>query len=98
MDEPAVCFCEDVDGPQKKQDVCCAERGVAQALDAHRIVGRKYEGGLAAITELLDASTTEVQARLAEAAARYAVITALTDRLQATGNAPAWLSRLDTLP
>ncbi|MBL8960276.1 MAG: TolC family protein [Gemmatimonadetes bacterium] len=75
-----------------------AERGVAQAVDAHRIVGRKYEGGLAAITELLDASTTEVQARLAEAAARYAVITALTDRLQATGNAPAWLSRLDTLP
>jgi outer membrane protein len=75
-----------------------AERGVSQATDAHRIVARKYEGGLAAITELLDASTTEVQARLAESAARYGVITALADRLHATGNPPAWLARLDTLP
>jgi outer membrane protein TolC len=75
-----------------------AERGVTQATDAHRIVARKYDGGLAAITELLDASTAEVQARLGEAAARYALITALADRLMATGNTPSWLARLDTLP
>ncbi len=73
-----------------------SERGVSQATDAHRIVARKYEGGLAAVTELLDASTAEVQARLAEAAARFTLITALADRLRALGNSPAWLARLDT--
>ncbi|MBL8982636.1 MAG: TolC family protein [Gemmatimonadetes bacterium] len=74
-----------------------AERGVGQATAAHRLVARKYEGGLAAIPELLAASTAEMQAQLAEAAARYALIVALADRLQATGHNPAWLSRLDTL-
>ncbi len=73
-----------------------AERGVTQATDAHRIVARKYDGGLAAITELLDASTAEVHARLGESAARYALITAIAGRLRAIGNTPAWLSRLDT--
>ena len=74
-----------------------AERGVGQAAAAHRLVARKYEGGLAAIPELLGASAAEMQAQLAEAGARYALIVALADRLQATGNNPAWLSRLDTL-
>ncbi len=40
-----------------------ASHAVAQATEAHRIVGRKYEGGLAAVTELLDAQATELGTR-----------------------------------
>ena len=39
-----------------------AERAVAQSAEAHRMVARKYESGLATVAELLDAQATEVRA------------------------------------
>jgi outer membrane protein TolC len=57
-----------------------ADRAVTQAAEAHRIVSRKYDGGLATVVELLDASATETAARLRQAAARHEVIGAAADR------------------
>ncbi|MFZ5622954.1 MAG: TolC family protein, partial [Gemmatimonadota bacterium] len=62
-----------------------AERSVAQATEAHRIVTRKYEGGLAAISELLDAQAAETAARLAADRARYDAITAIAEHRRSTG-------------
>lgn len=62
-----------------------AERGVAQAKDAHRIVGRKYEGGLATVTDLLDAAAIETAAELADVAARYDAIVAAAEKRRAEG-------------
>jgi outer membrane protein TolC len=72
-----------------------AERSVAQATDAHRIVGRRYAGGLATIVELFDATAMETQSKLAATAARYDVIVALATQLQATGRDPGALRLLD---
>jgi outer membrane protein TolC len=60
-------------------------RGVSQAAEAHRIVGRKYAGGLASITELLDASALETAARLAGLAAGYDLIVARAEWRKAMG-------------
>jgi outer membrane protein TolC len=62
-----------------------AERGVAQAMDADRIVGRKYEGGLATVTDLLDAAAIETAAELADIAARYDAIIAAAEKRRAEG-------------
>ena len=62
-----------------------AERAVAQSVEAHRIVTRKYEGGVASITELFDAAAAETGARLAFAESRYQAIIAAAERLQARG-------------
>ncbi len=72
-----------------------AERSVQQSAEAHRIVTRKYEGGLATVVELLDAAAVETQSALRYSAARYAVITAGAQRLKALGRDPAILARLD---
>ncbi len=72
-----------------------AERSVAQAAEAHRIVGRKYEGGLAGVTELLDALAAETAARLGFSAARYELIEALAVDRQARGADVAALAALD---
>jgi outer membrane protein TolC len=72
-----------------------AERAVQQATEAHRIVARKYEGGLAAVVELLDASAAETQTRLAEAGARYGLILTSAERRRALGLDPAALASLD---
>lgn len=69
-----------------------AERGARQAAEAHRIVGRKYEGGLASVTELLDAAAAETQAGLALAGARYAAIAATAELRRAVGLDPADLA------
>ncbi len=58
------------------QALAIAMRGALQATEAHRIVERKYEGGLATVAELLEAQATEMGAQLAEAKARYDVIVA----------------------
>lgn len=60
-------------------------RGVSQAAEAHRIVARKYAGGLATITELLDAAALETAARLADLAAGYQLIVARAEWRKATG-------------
>ncbi len=77
------------------QRLAIADRGVAQSAEAHRIVARKYDGGLATVVELLDASATETRAALDASAARYAVIDAATRRRQALGRDPGSLAALD---
>lgn len=74
------------------------ERAAARSAEAHRIVGRKYEGGLATVVELLDASATETRSALNFAAARYAVIMAAAERHKALGGDPAALAALDDAP
>lgn len=75
-----------------------AERAVAQATDAHRIVARKYDGGLATISDLLEAAALETQARLGEAAARYQLILATTERQIALGADLSAMVALDPAP
>lgn len=72
-----------------------AERAVTQSAEAHRIVGRKYEGGLATVTELLDAQAAETQSALALSQARWGAIVAAAERLRALGRDPAVLATLD---
>lgn len=72
-----------------------AEQSVKQSAEAHRIVARKYAGGLASITELLDAQATEIQSSLGFSAARYDVIVAAAERQRAIGGDPATLAVLD---
>ena len=75
-----------------------SERAVAQSVEAHRIVARKYEGGLATVVELLDAQTAETQSTLSFAQSRYAVIVSAAERRRAVGSDPATLSALDETP
>ncbi len=42
-----------------------AERAVLQSAEAHRIVTRKYAGGIATVVELFDAVAAETGSRLA---------------------------------
>lgn len=64
------------------------------AREAHRIVTRKYEGGLATVAELLDAAVAETQALLGLSATRHSLIMAIADRLRATGHEPARMAVL----
>ncbi|MGH7668270.1 MAG: TolC family protein [Gemmatimonadaceae bacterium] len=77
------------------QQMTLAELSAAQAVEAHRIVTRKYEGGLATIVELLDAAAAEARTAVELSAARYAVITADAARRQALGRDPGSLADLD---
>ena len=72
-----------------------AERAAAQGAEAHRIVGRKYEGGLSTVVELLDAQAVETQSALALSQARWGAIVAGAERLRALGRDPAVLQSLD---
>lgn len=51
-----------------------AEAAVTQSAEAHRIVARKYEGEIATVLELLDASAAETRSRLGLAAALFEAI------------------------
>lgn len=73
-----------------------AERAVAASSEAHRIVARKYAGGLATVVELLDAHAQETRSALALAGARYASISAAAERRRALGGDPASLEALDS--
>ena len=75
-----------------------AERAAAQSAEAHRIVGRKYEGGLATVAELLDAQAVETQSALSLTQARWGAIVAAAERRQALGLDPATLAALDDAP
>lgn len=66
-----------------------AERGLRQSVEAHRIITRKYEGGLASVVELLDGAAVETGARLNFSHARYAGIVAAAEALKAAGGDPA---------
>ena len=69
-----------------------ADEAVAQSAEAHRIVARKYEGGLAGVVELLGASASETEARLRQSHARWEAIVRAAERLQTTGRDPALLA------
>ncbi len=68
---------------------------VAQSSEAHRIVARKYEAGLATAVELFDAAAEETAARLGFAEARYQAIVAEAERLRAAGRGLTPLTGLD---
>ena len=72
-----------------------AEHAAAQSAEAHRIVSRKYSGGLAGVVELLDAQSAETQSVLALSQARWAAIVAAAERRRALGLDPASLASLD---
>lgn len=72
-----------------------AEQATAQSSEAHRIVGRKYGGGLATVVELLDAQAAETNSVLALSAARWGAIVAAAERRRALGLDPASLAALD---
>jgi outer membrane protein TolC len=71
-----------------------ARTSVSHGEEAHRIVTRKYEGGLATVAELLDAAAAETRSRLVLSAARYALLTAMADRLRANGYEPSRMAAL----
>jgi outer membrane protein TolC len=62
-----------------------AEVSVAQGAEAHRIVAKKYTGGLATVAELLSAAALETQTRLGLSDARYQAIVADAAARQAAG-------------
>ena len=72
-----------------------ASRALQQSTDAHRIVGRRCDAGLATAVELLDAATVETQTRLALVGAQFGAIVAVAERLKAVGHDPAVLRALD---
>jgi len=72
-----------------------AERGTAQSAEAHRMISRKYEAGLATVVELLDAQAAETQCALGLSQARWAAIVADAERQRALGLDPATLADLD---
>ena len=70
-----------------------AGEAVTQSVEAHRIVARKYEGGLAAVVELLGAQAAETEAHLRHTHARYEAIVRAAELLQSLGLDPALLAR-----
>lgn len=72
-----------------------ARRAQQQSSDAHRIVARRYAGGLATIVELLDAAAAETASHLSEVAARYALINEVAARQRAIGADLSALHSLD---
>ena len=69
-----------------------AERAAAQSAEAHRIVSRKYSGGLAGVVELLETQAVETQSALALSQARFGTIVAAAERRRALGLDPASLA------
>jgi outer membrane protein TolC len=72
-----------------------AERAAGQSSEAHRIVSRKYGGGLAGVVELLDAQAAETASTLALSQARWGAIVAAAERRRALGLDPISLATLD---
>ncbi|MFN5203721.1 MAG: TolC family protein, partial [Gemmatimonas sp.] len=72
-----------------------ATMAAAQSREAHRLVEKRYGGGLATVAELLGAETAATGAALAEAAARYTFIDALAQHRRAIGADPGALAQLD---
>ena len=62
-----------------------SERAVRQSEEALRIVRRKYEGGLATVTELLETDALDTRSRLERAAAVYRVIVTAGEWRQSVG-------------
>ncbi|WP_411281323.1 TolC family protein [Gemmatimonas sp.] len=78
------------------QRLTLARDAADQSREAHRLVQKRYDGGLATIAELLAAESASTGASLAQAAARYAVIDAIATWRRASGGDPAALTALDS--
>ncbi|WP_461415032.1 TolC family protein [Gemmatimonas sp.] len=72
-----------------------ATSAATQSTEAHRLVEKRYGGGLATVAELLGAESAATGAALAQAAARYALIDALAQHRRAIGADPGALAQLD---
>jgi outer membrane protein TolC len=72
-----------------------AEVSVTQSVEAHRLVARKYDGGLATIAELLGAAALETATRLDLSETRYQVIVADAAARRAAGADLAALTVLE---
>ena len=72
-----------------------ADSAVDQAAEAHRIVAKKYAGGLATIAELLGAAAVETQTSLGLSEARYQAIVASAAARQSSGADLATLAALE---
>lgn len=75
-----------------------SDTAVTQSDEALRIVRRKYDGGIAAISELLDAAAANTQSRLMRSDARFRLLASAASRLRAWGGDPATLASLDSDP
>jgi outer membrane protein TolC len=75
-----------------------ADRAARQSAEAHRIVARKYEGGLATVVELLDASAVDTQSQLGRVHAQYTVITAAAEFLHTRGRDVSGIEEIITAP
>ena len=69
-----------------------AGHAAEQSREAHRLVEKRYAGGLVTVAELLGAEATATGAALAHAAARYALIEALAAHRLANGTNPSDLA------
>ena len=72
-----------------------ATQSAAQSVEAHRLIGKRYLGGLVTVAELLAAQAQSTASRLAQAAARYAVIDAMASYKRAIGVDPGALTELE---
>jgi outer membrane protein TolC len=79
------------------QRLTLAAQATAQSTEAHRLVEKRYAGGLATVAELLGAETAATGAALAHVAARFDVLDALAQYRRAVGADPGALARFDTL-
>jgi outer membrane protein TolC len=77
------------------EQMALLDTSLTQSREAHRIVFRKYDGGLATVVELLDAAAQETATRLVASQARYDAIVALAERNRARGLDLAPLSTLE---
>lgn len=62
-----------------------ARSAVDQSAEAHRLVSRRYAGGLAGVVELLDAQAAETAARLGLSRSTYEALMAVAERQRAVG-------------
>ena len=56
-----------------------AETAVSQTAEAHRLTARRYQEGLATMTETLEAAALETSSKLSLESARHDVVVCLSD-------------------
>lgn len=72
-----------------------ADRAAEQGHEAHRLVEKRYAGGLATAAELLAASAADIASTLARSAAHYALIDTIATHRRAIGATLSDLAALD---
>ncbi len=77
------------------QRLTLATQAEQQSREAHRLVIRRYDGGLATVAELLAADAGSTGAALARSAARHALLDAIATHRHVTGGDAGDLATLD---